>query len=79
MCPGDLRITGDAHILRTAMIGGNLFVSGGGRVVVDGMIGGTLIADGTVVELNGMAQRIETRGQGEIIGQGMRGNMRGKT
>ncbi|TVS01706.1 MAG: hypothetical protein EA407_11505 [Rhodobacteraceae bacterium] len=79
MCPGDLRITGNAHILRTAMIAGDLHVSGGGRVIVDGMIGGTLIADNTVVELNGMAQRIETRGRGEIIGRGMRGNMRGKT
>ena len=79
MHPGDLRITGDAHILRTAMIGGDLHVSGGERVVVDGMIGGTLIADDTFVELNGMAQRTQTRGQGEIIGRGMRGDTRGKT
>ena len=71
---GDLVIDEDAHILKSAMIGGTLHVRGGARVIVDGMVGGMLIADDSDVVLNGMAQRTETRGKGNIAGPGMRGN-----
>ena len=73
MHPGNMEVAEDVHVSRAAMIGGDLMVRGPVRVIVDGMVGGTLIADGSDVELNGMAQRVETRGKGRIFGPGMRG------
>ena len=70
-----LEVDEDAHILDGTMINGNLHVRGGARVIVDGMVGGTLIADDSDVVLNGMAQRVETRGKGKIDGPGMRGQV----
>ncbi|MFN3662675.1 hypothetical protein [Yoonia sp.] len=72
---GDLVIEEDALVLRNTMINGNLHMRGGARVIVDGMVGGTLIADDSDVVLNGMAQRVETRGKGKIDGPGMRGQV----
>ena len=70
-----LELDEDSHVLGGTMIGGNLHVRGGAHVIVDGMVGGTLIADDSDVVLNGMAQRVETRGKGDITGPGMRGKV----
>lgn len=58
MYSGDLKLSEDARVRRSKMVAGDLVVRGPVRVVVDRMIGGTLIADGSDVELNGMAQRV---------------------
>ena len=74
MHAGDLRLSEDAVVTRSAMIDGALLVGDGLSVTIEGMVSGDLVVgSGARVDLRGMvAGRIRNEG-GTVEGAGMVG------